>query len=38
MGKIVVTSKAVIMIAGTARLCYRRGCGDGIEKWNTEKH
>jgi hypothetical protein len=31
MGKIIVTSKAVIMIAGTARLCYRCGGGGGIE-------
>jgi hypothetical protein len=38
MGKIIVTSEAVIMIAGTARLCHRCGYGDGIEKWNNEKH
>jgi hypothetical protein len=34
----IITSKTVVMVAGTTRLCYSCGCRDGVEDWNGEKH
>lgn len=38
MSKIIITSKAVVMVAVTARLCYRCGYDDSVEDWNRETH
>lgn len=38
MRKVIITSKAVVMIAGISRLCHSCGCYDGVEDWNREKH